>query len=362
MSGRASPSGSLEDRVRRVGLALGLDAVGFCTAEPTERTRFLREWIARGYAGEMDYLERRLEERIDPRKTLPGARSLIVVALALPGDGGSGPPDGSGEEAKGRIARYAAGDDYHEVLLDRVRALESALPILAREEVRSRSHVDTGPVAERAAAERAGLGWIAKNSCLIHPELGSHVMLGVIVTDLALEPDEPIADHCGTCRACLDACPTAAFPDPHVLDATRCLSYSTIEFRGSIPESLRAAQGDHVFGCDLCQSVCPWNRSRPRAPLDDPLGLRARLAPRSEWEQPTLEWILGLDEAAHLEATRRSAIRRAGYRGLIRNALIAAGNSRDAGLRPAIERHAEGPDEMLSEHARWALARLEPEA
>ncbi len=361
MSRGASRPPGLEDRIRRVGIALGLDAVGFCAAGPTERTRFLREWISKGYAGEMAYLERRLEERIDPRKTLPGARSLIVVGLALPDGGRASPvPAGKRGPSTGRVARYAGGDDYHEVLLDRVRALEYALPELVGREVRSRSHVDTGPVAERAAAERAGLGWIAKNSCLIHPELGSHVMLGVIVTDLVLEPDEPVADHCGTCRACLDVCPTDAFPEPHVLDATRCISYSTIESRGPIPEALRAAQGDHVFGCDLCQSVCPWNRSRPRIPLGDPLGLRARLETRSDWAHPTLEWILGLDEAAHLEATRRSAIRRAGYRGLIRNALIAAGNSRDPGLRKAVERHAAGSDAMLAEHARWALARLEP--
>lgn len=347
----------IEDRIRRVGHALGLDAVGFAAAMPTPRTEFLREWIARGYAGEMHYLERRLEERVDPRRVLAGARSLIVVGLYF---GEETAPDGAVDDrARGRIARYAGGDDYHEVLLDRVRALEAALVVLGGSPIRSRSYVDTGPVSERAAAEAAGLGWIAKNSCLIHPELGSHLMLGVILTDLVLRPDQIVTDHCGSCRACLDVCPTDAFPEPYVLDATRCISYATIESRGPIPESMRQAQGDHVFGCDLCQDVCPWNHSRPREPIADPLGLRARLAKHSEWTAPTLEWILSLDEESFAKATRRSAIRRAGLRGLLRNALVAAANSGDSRLRPSVECYVEHSDPILREHARWALERLD---
>jgi len=366
----------LEEGIRNVGLALGLDAVGLAPAAAHARTEFLRDWVARGFAGEMDYLVRRLEERIDPCRVLPGARSLIVVGLlsAPPSAATDSGSDTELDEAlessrsarepaamasTGRIARYAGGDDYHEVLLDRVRALEAALPVLADRPVRSRSYVDTGPIMERAAAERAGLGWIGKNTCLIHPALGSHLMLGVVLTDLALEPDAPVTDHCGRCRACLDVCPTDAFPEPYVLDATRCLSYTTIESRGPIPESLRTPQADLVFGCDLCQDVCPWNRSRPRQPMADPLGLRARLATRESWRAPTLEWLLSLDEEAFAEATRRTALRRAGWRGLIRNALVAAGNAGDPRLRAAVARHAEGDDGMLSEHARWALDRLE---
>ena len=348
---------ALAERVRRVGLALGLDAVGFADALPSARTRFLREWVAQGYAGEMGYIERRLEERVDPRLVLPGAKTLIVVGLLSPAP--SPLEDSRPEAVTGRIARYAGGDDYHEVLLDRVRALESSLGSLADVEVSSRSYVDTGPIAERAAAERAGLGWIAKNSCLIHPDLGSHLMLGVILTDLELPMDETVTDHCGTCRACLDICPTNAFARPYVLDATRCISYTTIESRESIPEELRMAQGDHVFGCDLCQSVCPWNQSRPRTPLTDPLGLRDRLAKRSEWVAPTLAWILSLDADSFAESTRRSAIKRSGYRGLIRNALVAAGNARDPELRGLIEGYARGEDSLLREHASWALARLD---
>jgi epoxyqueuosine reductase len=366
-------SASIEERIRHIGLALGLDAVGFAEALPNERTRFLRDWIARGYAGEMTYLERRLEERVDPRRVLPEARSIIAVGLGLPGErggrvddgleadeaGAMGDGPGAEPEAMGRIARYSGGDDYHDVLLDRVRALESALPSVVGRDVRSRSYVDTGPVVERAAAASAGLGWIAKNSCLIHPGLGSHLMLGVILTDLELTPDETVEDHCGTCRACLDVCPTEAFPEAYVLDATRCISYLTIETRGPIPEALREAQGDHVFGCDLCQTVCPWNRSRPRQPLADPLGLRTRLAKRTEWLAPTLDWILALDAETFATATRRTALRRPGHRGLLRNALVAAGNSRDRRLRDRVACHAEGDDPILREHARWALARID---
>ena len=350
-------SARLEERIRRVGLALGLDVVGFAAALPTERTKFLREWIARGFAGEMDYLGRRLEERVDPRRVLPGVRSLIVVGLACPAEDES--VEHADDVPRARIARYAGGDDYHEVLLDRVRALEASLCSLSGEPVSSRSYVDTGPVSERAAAEAAGLGWIAKNSCLIHPELGSHLLLGVILVDLELAPDQIVTDHCGTCRACLDVCPTDAFVEPYVLDATRCISYTTIETRGSIPIDLREAHGNHVFGCDLCQTVCPWNRSRPREPLSDPLGLRSRLAKREQWLAPSLEWILGLDEAGWADATRRSALKRSGHRGLIRNALLAAGDSRNPVLRASIERHAGGDDVLLREHAEWALAQLD---
>lgn len=351
----------LEDDVRRVGLALGLDAVGFAPADPGPHNAFLREWWARGYGGELGYLERRLEERIDPRRVLPGAKSLIALALLLPeqGDGDTAQPTSREHTARGRIARYAGGDDYHDVLLERARALEAALPVVAARPVASRAYVDTGPVLERAAAEQAGLGWIGKNTCLIDPARGSHLMLGVILTDLELAADAPEPDHCGTCRACLDVCPTDAFPEPYVLDATRCLSYTTIELRGAIPEPLRAGQGEHVFGCDLCQTVCPWNQSRPRSAPADPLGLRARLAARPEWRAPTLAWLLDLDEEAFAEFARGTAIRRTGFRGLLRNALIAAGNQGDASLRARVAKHADGDDPVLAEHARWALARID---
>ncbi|HXK26458.1 MAG TPA: tRNA epoxyqueuosine(34) reductase QueG [Myxococcota bacterium] len=341
------------ERVKALGLAVGFDLAGIAPAEPTRETEFLREWLARGYAGEMLWIGGRVEERVDPRRVLPGARS--VVALGLVYDPGA-PHDP--ERGRLRVARYAGGADYHDVLLDRVRAFEAGLPPLLGRPVRTRGYVDTGPVLERAFAARAGLGWIGKNSCVIHPRLGSYLFLAVVVTDAELAEDEPEPDHCGSCRACLDACPTGAFPEPYVLDATRCISYTTIESRGAVPEPLRAAHGDWVFGCDVCQEVCPWNlRERRRVP-PDVHGLRARIAPREPWVAPTLAWLLALDEESWRAATRRTALRRARYRGLLRNALVAAGNSGDASLVPLVRRHAQGDDPLLAEHARWALDRL----
>jgi len=346
-------------RVKGLALGLGFDLAGIAPAEPAATAGFLREWLARGYAGEMAWLERRVEERIDPRRVLPGARSVVAVGFVYD-PGAPAPParDAGAATPCGDVARYAGGDDYHDVLRERLRALGLALEAEAAEPVRWRAYVDTGPVLERALAARAGLGWIGKNTLLLHPRLGSYLFLGVLLTDIALPPDAPEPDHCGSCRACLDACPTEAFPAPYVLDATRCLSYTTIELRGAIPDPLRAAQGDHLFGCDVCQEVCPWNRRAGRRVPPDPLGLRARLAPRREWVQPSLAWVLDLDEEAWRAATRRTALRRAKHRFLLRNALVAAGNSADPALVPAVRRHAEGPDPLLAEHARWALARL----
>ena len=344
---------TLSERVKGLALAVGFDLAGVARAESTPETEFLREWLARGYAGEMTYLERRVEERIDPRRLLEGARSVVAVGLVYDPGGACEPKPGTGE-----VARYAGGEDYHTVLRERLRALEAGIEALAARPLRTRSYVDTGPVAERVFAAYAGLGWIGKNTCLIHPRLGSYVFLAVLVTDLELAPDAREPDHCGSCRACLDACPTDAFAAPYVLDATRCISYTTIEARGPIAPGLREAHGDRLFGCDICQEVCPWNlRERRRVPAD-PLGLRARLAPRSAWLRPSLVWVLGLTEEAWREVTRKTALRRTKHRGLLRNALVAAGNSGDVALAPHVRRHAEGPDPLLAEHARWALERL----
>ncbi|MBW2313270.1 MAG: tRNA epoxyqueuosine(34) reductase QueG [Deltaproteobacteria bacterium] len=340
---------------KTLALALGFDRAGIAPALPGAHAGFLRDWLARGYDGEMEWIGRRAGERMDPREVMPGARSLLVVGLVYDPAG----PDLTGPVSAGRIARYAGGEDYHELMLERLEALGSALEARAGGPVSQRAYVDTGPVHEREAAAGAGLGWIGKNTCLIDPELGSYLFLGVLLTDLELAADAPIEDHCGSCRACLDACPTDAFPEPYVLDASRCLSYTTIEVRGEIPEVLRAGQGDWVFGCDVCQEVCPWNtRTRRRVPADSG-GLRARLAPRAAWRAPSLEWLLSLGEEAWRAAAADTALRRTKRRGLLRNALVAAGNSGDRSLGPAVRRHAEGDDPLLAEHARWALRRLE---
>jgi epoxyqueuosine reductase len=354
---QAAPASTpdLTERVLGLARALGFDLAGVAPALPSERTRFLADWLARGYGGELGYLARRADERIDPRRILPGARSLLCVALAYGGD--ESPAEAPAPD-RARVARYAKGDDYHDVLGARLRTLADALPALAGRPVETLVYVDTGPILERAHGARAGLGFVGKNTCLIHPELGSWLFLGVALTDLALEPGEPIGDHCGSCRACLDACPTGAFPEPYVLDATRCLAYATIELAGEFPPALRPAQDGWVFGCDVCQEVCPWNtRPRRRVP-SDPLGLHERLAPRPAWRAPTLAWLLDLDEDDWLAATRGSALRRAEHRRILRNALVAAGESGDPALRPALERHARSGDPLVAEHARTALARL----
>src|SRR5262245_51695659 len=293
----------------------------------------------------MRWLARRAAERADPRRVLPGARSVVAVGVvydtgpeaaqaprngARPSEAARGDGDGGGASAavprsepqasEARVSRYAGGRDYHDVLGERLRALAREIEALVPG-TRTRSYVDTGPVLERPVAARAGLGWIGKNTLLIHPRLGSQLFLGVVLTDLALAPDAPEPDHCGSCRACLDACPTGAFPEPYVLDASRCLSYTTIELRGAIPEPLRRAQADWVFGCDVCQEVCPWNTRARRVVPDDRAGLRAALAPHELWRKPPLAALLALDESAWHDATSGTALRRAKWRGLLRNAL-----------------------------------------
>jgi epoxyqueuosine reductase len=343
----------LADRVKALALALGFDLAGVARAEPTPETGFLRQWLARGYAGEMGYLARRVEERVDPRRLLPGAASIVMVGLVY--DPGAHPAPAPGHAS---IARYAGGEDYHDVMGERLHALGAALEPLAGRPVASRAYVDTGPVQERVFAAYAGLGWIGKNTCLIHPRLGSYLFLGALLTDLALPADAREPDHCGSCRACLDACPTQAFPAPYLLDATRCISYTTIESRQATPEALRDAHGPLVFGCDICQEVCPWNTRERRVLPPDREGLRARLAPRPEWVAPALAWLLGLSEEDWRAASRGTALRRAKHRGLLRNALVAAGNSGDASLLPQLRRFAASADPMLAEHAGWALAKI----
>ena len=349
----ARPAAGLARRVKDLAHALGFDLAGIASPEPSPQTERFRSWLARGYAGEMRWLERRADERVDPRLVMEGVRSVVCVGLVY--DPGARPEPRPGFA---RISRYAGGDDYHDVMLEQIEALAAGIEALVQAPVRWRAYVDTGPVLERAIAARAGLGWIGKNACLVHPRLGSYVFLGVLFTDLALAFDEPEPDHCGTCRACLDACPTAAFAEPGVVDSRRCLSYTTIELREAIPGELREGQGAHVFGCDVCQDVCPFNRRERRRVPADPLGLRARLEQREPWVAPDLAWLLGLDEEAWRAATRRRALRRAKYRALLRNALVAAGNSGEPRLAALVRRFAGGADELLAEHARWALARL----
>jgi len=353
-------------------------------AVPEELAR-LPEWLARGYAGEMNYLSD--PRRADPSLILEGARSLIVVALNYNTDypystdvpPGATSANTTNDSPRGWISRYAWGDDYHEILSEKLTALVAAMRAQFGEPFDARFYVDTGPVIERIVAKYAGLGWLAKNTCLINEQLGSWLFLGVIVTTLdlapSLSPDEPPApDLCGNCRLCLDACPTQAFPEPYVLDARRCISYLTIELRGSIPEELRANVGRAVIGCDICQDVCPWNRKAPTTRLAEflPRKIDARENEQEQTENgghslfsPKLEWLASLAQEDFSRIFRGSAVKRAKWRGLVRNACIALGNSQVARESEAYQRISlllsrlvDSEDALIAEHARWALAQL----
>jgi len=352
--------------------ALGFDACGVAPAEEFPELSKYSEWIERGYAGEMKYLED--SRRSDPRNPMPGVRSLIVCALNYNVDRPySTQVDFSTNDdgvPRGWISRYAWGDDYHEVLWEKLNLLVAEMRAHFPEPFELHAYADTGPIHERAAAKYAGLGWLAKNTLLINQSLGSWFFLGVILTSLPLTPtlgtgDAPPPDRCGTCRRCLDACPTQAIVEPYLLDATRCISYLTIELRGAIPTDLREAMGPHVFGCDICQDVCPWNRTAPTTQIQE---FQPR-AFRSETESlflPDLIKIAKLSPEQFRETFRGSPIKRTKWQGLVRNACIALGNTRiapgSASYREAMDALiglSQCDDAVISESARWALSRIQ---
>ncbi|MGQ0766426.1 MAG: tRNA epoxyqueuosine(34) reductase QueG [Gemmatimonadota bacterium] len=336
-----APAASLETRIKAQAFALGFDLVGIAATGPAATAGRFREWLARGFAGEMKYMGRRKEVRSDTRLAMAGGRSAIVVGMNY---GGTRP--------SGAFARYARGRDYHEVLSERLGKLSKWLVAGAGVNVTCKPYVDTGPILERDLARAAGLGWFGKNTNLINPGLGSFFFIGVLLVDLEMAADPPFdADRCGTCTRCLDACPTGALVEPGVLDARRCISYLTIELRGPIPVELRPLMGELVYGCDICQDVCPWNiRFSTDAALTD-------FSDDERFADPLI--LVRLDEAAFARRFSGTAVTRAERRGLARNAAVALGNRGNDGDEAVLAAAADAdPDAMVREHAAFALASL----
>ncbi len=321
---------------REEAAAEGFARVGFARAGPPPRFEAYREWIAQGRHAGMAYLERTLDLRAAPEALLPGVRSIVCLA-ARHETRPPVAPDGA------RMARYASGSDYHWTLRQRAQRVAEAAARRMEEPVRFRVCVDSTPLAERSFAAAAGLGWIGKNGCLIDPELGSFLLLAEILTDADLPPDDPIAERCGSCTRCLEACPTQAFVSPGVLDARRCLAYWSIEHRGPLPDAVKERIGPHVFGCDVCQDVCPFN-----APLAPPVA--ENVPTRAEW--------LAVGKGAWRRRWGATALNRAGRRGLQRNAAASAGAVGDEACAALLARGQRGGDAGLSEAAAWARARL----
>ncbi len=320
------------------------------------------EWIDAGYAGEMKYLEKRTEtgdlRRTSARNAAPWVRSVVVCGLNYNTDR----PYSTEivDPRRGWVSRYAWGDkDYHQALQPRLKEIEVAIQQLASQHgltVETRSYVDTGPIVERVYAKYAGLGWIGKNTCLIHPKLGSFFFLGVILTSLELTPGIPSPDRCGSCTRCIEACPTEAIVAPGKLDSRRCIAYLTIEKRGAIPLEFRDQVGHHIFGCDICQDVCPWNNKAGNAPFTS----APEFQPQENLFHPDLALLAELDEESFRETFRESPIKRAKYSGLKRNVAVAMGNSGRREFIPHLEKMAAEADPVIAEHARWALKKLGP--
>ena len=340
---------ALEQTVKRHALSLGFDLVGIATAEPFHRDE--QASLQRIREGMMDglpwYTEERVHRATHPELLLTGARSIISLAMSYL----TGEPRPTGPGPHGKIGRYAWGDDYHQVMKARLGQFVDGLSAAVGRPIKSRIFVDDGPMNDRAAAERAGVGWFGKNTNILTPSHGSWVLLGQVITDLELEPDRPLSKTCGECVMCIDACPTGAIVAPYVVDNTRCISFLTIELRGPIPREMRPLVGDWVFGCDICQDVCPVNiKAAP--------GQERAFHQRHDFAAPDLIPLLDLDDDEFRERFRNSPIKRAKRSGLQRNVCVALGNIGDPAAIPALAGALQGSDTLVRVHAAWALGRI----
>lgn len=342
---------AVSQQIRAFALSLGFDLVGFAPLLTPAHALFFRKWLEQGFHGEMAYLARTADARCDSQQVLPGAKSAVVVGLNY----APAVSPVTDDPTRGVFARYALGDDYHEVMESKLRHL---LEFIHQQypECRAKIYVDAGPVLERDLAWRAGLGWFGKNTMLINTHRGSYFFIGEILLDIELEYDHPAFGGCGRCNRCLEACPTGAIVAPYVLDASKCISYLTIELRGSIPEGLRPKMGNRIFGCDICQEVCPFNQPRPRAPLRAAPTNEPRFAPREATLAPKLADLLRMNEEEFRTAFRNSPVKRAKWHGFRRNVAVALGNSRDPDALPVLQQELQREtDPTVREHLQWAI-------
>ena len=351
--------------IKATAQEIGFHLVGITSSERQPEAAFLQEWLQKGFSGNMAYLSRNIEKREHPRLLFPPARSIIVCGLSyhapsaelqqinqnLRKNACPSACSGQDETPVGLISRYARGLDYHQVVKNKLFTLLRLMQAESLRPIAAKICVDTAPLLERACAKAAGLGWIGKHGGVINPRYGSWFFLGEILVDFECEHDEPMTDGCCACTRCLEACPTGALVAPYTLDARKCVSYLTIEHREAIPEALRSALGNCVFGCDRCQDVCPYNQQAESPGLSEFL-------PRKPLEHPSLEWLATLSEDDFQQMFADSPILRTGWRGLLRNTAVALGNSGKADLLPVLRNLSCLPEPLIQEHAEWALRKL----
>ncbi|HZP63896.1 MAG TPA: tRNA epoxyqueuosine(34) reductase QueG [Terriglobales bacterium] len=346
--------GEITSSVKEAAREAGFELAGIAPVSDFPELDKFPKWIAAGHAGEMKYMEARDEggnlKRSNLRTFAPWARSVIVCAINY----NTGHPYSTDlhDSNDGWISRYAwSREDYHDSVMRRLRKVEAVLTAKLGASIETRCYVDTGPLIERIYAKYAGIGWIGKNTCVINQKSGSWLFLGVILTSLELTPDLPAPDRCGTCTHCIDACPTDALIAPYQLDSNRCISYLTIEKRGAIPEKMREGMGRHVFGCDICQDVCPWNRKAPITNADE-------FQAREGLVNPALEWLAEMGDEEFRQKFRGSPIRRTKRTGLRRNAIVALGNSGNRAFLPLLDKLAADGDSIVAQHAQWAAEKI----
>jgi epoxyqueuosine reductase len=358
------PLSDITTFVKQAARNAGFELAGVAPVRDFPELQRFPDWIGAGHAGEMEYMKARHEsgelKRASLRSTIPWVRSVIVCAINY---NTAQPLSTQGSDSnRGWISRYAWGqEDYHQTVMKKLRSVETSLTTAIKryasrnsslaDQLQTRCYVDTGPLVERVYAKYAGVGWIGKNTCILNQKIGSWLFLGVILTSLELEADLPAEDRCGSCTRCIDACPTDALIAPYQLDSNKCISYLTIEKRGAIPEEMRDAMGRHVFGCDICQDVCPWNRKAPATTATE-------FQPREGLVNPALDWLTEMTSEEFQQTFRGSPVRRAKRSGLRRNVAIAMGNSGDPHFKLMLDPLTKDEDQSVAEHACWSMQKL----